>query len=119
MENGESAVPQPPPSEGPEDLRALRNVAVIRYDALQEMSGQLSFSLALLNSLGDGIVLSSINSRADARIYTKVVVAGEGEQALSPEEKEAVRVARLGPGPATSDLVTTRPKVTSQTGAPQ
>ena len=80
------------------DLRALRDMAVIKYDALQEMSGQLSFSLALLNSSGDGIVLSSINGRAETRTYAKIVVAGRGEQQLSPEEEEAIRVARLGRG---------------------
>jgi hypothetical protein len=83
------------------DPRALRDVAVIRYDALQEMSGQMSFSLALLNSAGDGIVLSSINGRTETRTYVKAVVAGQGAQALSPEEQEAIRVARLGRGMAT------------------
>ncbi|HUN37754.1 MAG TPA: DUF4446 family protein [Trebonia sp.] len=91
-----------PPAQGDDpgtiDLRALRDVAVIRYDALQEMSGQLSFSLALLNSSGDGIVLSSINGRAETRTYAKIVMAGRGEQQLSPEEEEAIRVARLGLG---------------------
>ena len=77
-------------------------MAVIRYDALQEMSGQLSFSLALLNSSGDGIVLSSINGRAETRTYAKIIAAGKGEQQLSPEEEEAIRVARLGQGPGTS-----------------
>jgi len=47
-------------SLGTVDPRALRDLAIVRYDALQEMSGQLSFSLALLNALGDGVVLSSI-----------------------------------------------------------
>jgi hypothetical protein len=88
------------------DPRALRDVAVIRYDALQEMSGQMSFSLALLNSAGDGIVLSSINGRAETRTYVKAVVAGQGAQQLSPEEQEAIRVARLGRGMATPRPVT-------------
>lgn len=83
---------------GTPDLAGLREVAVIRYDALQTMSGQLSFSLALLNSRGDGIVLSSINGRAETRTYAKIIVAGKGEQELSPEEEEAIRVARLGQG---------------------
>jgi hypothetical protein len=74
-------------------------MALIRYDALQEMSGQLSFSLALLNSSGDGIVLSSINGRAETRTYAKIIMAGRSEQQLSPEEEEAIRVARLGQGP--------------------
>ena len=98
------------------DPRALREVAVIRYDALQEMSGQLSFSLALLNAQGDGIVLSSINGRAETRTYAKAVVGGKGSQELSPEVEEAIRVARRGKGPATPPRVTPKPKITGQTG---
>src|SRR6185312_7570045 len=52
-------------SRGTVDPRALRDLAVVRYDALSEMSGQLSFSVALLNALGDGVVLSSINGRTE------------------------------------------------------
>ena len=85
-------------SYGTVDPKALRDVAVVRYDALNEMSGQLSFSLALLNAVGDGVVLSSINGRAETRTYAKPVVAGRGEQELSPEEAQAVRSARAGAG---------------------
>lgn len=94
-------------SHGTVDPRALRDVAIVRYDALNEMAGQLSFSLALLNATGDGVVLSSINGRSETRTYAKPVVAGQGGQELSPEEAEAVQSARLGtslstviPGPA-------------------
>lgn len=83
-------------SHGTVDPRALRDIAVVRYDALHEMSGQLSFSLALLNALGDGLVLSSINSRSETRTYAKTVRSGAGVQELSPEESAAVRSARLG-----------------------
>jgi hypothetical protein len=83
-------------SRGTVDPRALRDAAIVRYDALQEMSGQLSFSLALLNAVGDGVVLSSINGRAETRTYAKPVRAGKGVQELSPEEAQAVYSARLG-----------------------
>lgn len=85
-------------SRGTVDPRALRDLAVVRYDALSEMSGQLSFSVALLNALGDGVVLSSINGRAETRTYAKTVRKGAGTQPLSPEEEQAVRAARLGQG---------------------
>jgi uncharacterized protein DUF4446 len=85
-------------SHGTVDPRALRDIAIVRYDALNEMSGQLSFSLALLNATGDGVVLSSINGRAETRTYAKPVVAGRGGQELSPEEAQAVHTARLGTG---------------------
>ncbi|MGZ4432266.1 MAG: DUF4446 family protein [Trebonia sp.] len=88
-------------SRGTVDPRALRDVAIVRYDALHEMSGQLSFSLALLNAVGDGVVLSSINGRAETRTYAKSVRAGKGVQELSPEEAQAVHSARLGTGLST------------------
>jgi len=88
-------------SRGTVDPHALRDVAIVRYDALQEMSGQLSFSLALLNAVGDGVVLSSINGRAETRTYAKPVRAGKGVQELSPEEAQAVHSARLGTGLST------------------
>ena len=95
-------------SRGTVDPRALRDIAIVRYDALREMSGQLSFSLALLNAMGDGVVLSSINGRAETRTYAKPVVAGEGKPELSPEEAQAVQSARLGTGLFSSGPTTSR-----------
>jgi hypothetical protein len=88
-------------SRGTVDPHALRDVAIVRYDALQEMSGQLSFSLALLNAVGDGVVLSSINGRAETRTYAKPVRAGKGVQELSPEEAQVVHSAQLETGLST------------------
>ena len=86
-------------SEGRGDLKAIRDVAVYRYDALEEMTGRLSFSVAMINGLGDGIVLTSINGRSETRTYVRPLVGGKGPHPLSPEEEEAVRAARLGLGP--------------------
>jgi hypothetical protein len=85
-------------SYGTVDPRALRDLGIVRYDALHEMSGHLSFSLALLNAMGDGVVLSSINGRSETRTYAKPVVTGQGTAELSPEEAQAVQSARLGTG---------------------
>jgi hypothetical protein len=98
-------------SHGTVDPRALRDIAVVRYDALNEMSGQLSFSLALLNAQGDGVVLSSINSRTETRTYAKPVLAGKGDQELSPEEAQAVHYARLGTGLSSTVPAEVRPGV--------
>ena len=85
-------------SYGTVDPRALRDLGIVRYDALREMSGHLSFSVALLNAMGDGVVLSSINGRTETRTYAKPVVTGQGKPELSPEEAQAVQSARLGTG---------------------
>lgn len=103
-------------SRGTVDPLALRDLAVVRYDALSEMSGQLSFSVALLNSLGDGVVLSSINGRTETRTYAKIVRNSSGTQPLSPEEEQAVRAARLGTGLPTAEQVAESKPTVRKTG---
>src|SRR5215218_6564491 len=73
---------------------ALRHLAVVRYDAFGDMGGHLSWSLALLDDAGDGVVLTSIHGRSDARTYAKSVSSWTCEQQLSPEEHEAIAHAR-------------------------
>jgi hypothetical protein len=72
---------------------ALRHVAVVRYDAFGDMGGRLSFSAALLDDSGDGLVLTSINGRSETRTYAKGVKAGESDHSLSPEELQAIGYA--------------------------
>jgi hypothetical protein len=70
--------------------------ALVRYDAYGEMSGHQSTSIALLDARRNGVVLSSIIHREQARLYAKRVEGGVGELELSPEEQEAVRLALEG-----------------------
>ena len=73
---------------------ALRHLAVVRYDAFGDMGGHLSWSLALLDDGGNGVVLTSIHGRSEARTYAKNVAGWSCEQQLSPEEEEAIEHAR-------------------------
>ena len=73
---------------------ALRRLAVVRYDAFADMGGRLSWSLALLDESGNGVVLTSIHGRSEARTYAKGVTAWACEQAMSPEEEQAVSLAK-------------------------
>jgi Protein of unknown function (DUF4446) len=77
---------------------ALAHRAVVRYDAYNEMSGQQSSSIALLDSHRSGVVLSSILHRDHARLYAKPVVEGQGILDLSPEEKQAIDEALAAGG---------------------
>ncbi|MCK9248492.1 MAG: DUF4446 family protein [Solirubrobacteraceae bacterium] len=79
-------------------LRVLSRHAMVRYDAYGEQSGHQSCSLALLDVVGDGIVLTSIHHRDQARIYIRRIQAGEPEHRLAPEEEQALALAlRRGP----------------------
>jgi len=72
---------------------AIAHRSLVRYDAYNELSGQQSMSIALLDDAQSGIVLSCIHHRDQARVYAKRVHGGHGELELSPEEAEAVRQA--------------------------
>lgn len=73
---------------------ALRHLAVVRYDAFGDMGGHLSWSLALLDDAGNGVVLTSIHGRSEARTYAKRVTAWTSDQQLSAEEQDAVAATR-------------------------
>jgi Protein of unknown function (DUF4446) len=74
--------------------QALRHLAVVRYDAFRDMGGHLSWSLALVDDEGNGMVLTSIHGRNDVRSYAKSIAGWKSGQELSPEESEAIAYAR-------------------------
>jgi Protein of unknown function (DUF4446) len=73
---------------------AITQLGVVRYDAMGEMTGRQSSSVALLDEHGTGVVLSSILHREQARLYAKPITEGQSEFDLSPEEAEALETAR-------------------------
>lgn len=81
---------------------AVAHLGLVRYDAYNEMSGQQSTSIALLDARANGLVLSAIHHRDQARLYVKRVRDGRGELELSPEEADVVRQALEGRPPATA-----------------
>ena len=74
----------------------ISHTSVIRYDAMNELSGQQSSTVALLDERRTGVVISSILHRDQARLYVKQVREGNPEYELSPEEEQAVEAAMAG-----------------------
>ncbi|WP_320668505.1 DUF4446 family protein [Patulibacter defluvii] len=74
-------------------LRVFSRHGMVRYDAYGELSGQQSCSLALLDVRGDGVVITSIHHRDQARLYIRRVTGGRPEHRLAPEEDEALSLA--------------------------
>jgi hypothetical protein len=79
---------------------AMQRFNLVRYDAFEDMGGRLSFSCALLDDHGDGIVITSINGRTETRTYAKPVSNLTSEHNLSEEEREAIAGAAAGEGRA-------------------
>lgn len=72
---------------------SVRRVALVRYDAFEDVGGRLSFSCAMLDDHGTGVVLTSINGRQETRVYAKPVNERASAYNLSLEEEEAIRQA--------------------------
>lgn len=74
--------------------QTLQHVAVVRYDAFGDMGGRMSFSAAVIDDNGDGVVISSIHARGESRTYAKGIVGGGSDTTLTPEEQQALAAAR-------------------------
>ena len=72
---------------------SVQHVGVVRYDAFRDLGGLLSFSISMLDDRGNGLVMSSIYGRSESRTYAKPIVERDSSYLLSPEEKEAIRLA--------------------------
>ena len=72
----------------------VSRIGFVRYDAFDDTGSELSYALALLNREGDGVVLTSIYSRADSRTFGKAVERFVPLTAASSEELEAISRAR-------------------------
>jgi hypothetical protein len=73
--------------------RTIQKVGVVRYNPFADAGGDQSFAIALLDSLGNGIVVSSLHSRSDTRVFAKPVQGGRSKYPLSDEEQTAIRQA--------------------------
>ena len=72
---------------------AYQKTGLVKYDAFREMSGALSYSLALLDQENNGVLISSMYSREGCYSYAKDIVKGESKINLSEEEAEALKQA--------------------------
>lgn len=75
---------------------AYQKAGLVKYDAFREMSGKLSYALALLDQNDNGVIVTSMYSREGCFSYAKEIVMGESSINLSEEEKEALKKAING-----------------------
>ena len=70
-----------------------QKMGLVKYDAFQQMGGQLSFSLALLNENNDGFIINSVHSTDGCYSYTKEIIGGKCSITLGKEEEKALSIA--------------------------
>ena len=75
--------------------KCLRRIGIIRFNAFDDVGGEQSFALALLDANKNGVIISNLYGRQDSRLYAKGIVNGNGERALSEEERKALEKALI------------------------
>lgn len=70
-----------------------QKTGMVKYDAFREMSGALSYSIALLDQENSGVLVTSMYSREGCYSYAKEIIHGECKLNLSEEETEALKQA--------------------------
>lgn len=79
-----------------ENLPSLvTHVGLVRFSPFHDTGGDQSFSLALLDGKGDGVVISALHSRQDQRLYAKPVVNRSSRYQLTDEERSALLSSSL------------------------
>ncbi len=73
--------------------KSVQRLEIVRFNAFDDTGSDLSFAVAMLDSFGDGVVLSSLFARDETRTYAKPVNKGQSNYHLSDEEKEVIRLA--------------------------
>lgn len=72
---------------------AYQKMGLVKYDAFNQMGGQLSFSLALLDENNNGFIINSVHSTEGCYSYTKEIKQGVSAISLGREEEEALAIA--------------------------
>lgn len=73
---------------------SIKKIGIVNFDAFDDVTGKLSFSLAMLNNNNDGIILTSLYGHNSCNTYLREVVSGETPIKLLDEEKEALEKAK-------------------------
>ena len=74
--------------------QCIQKVGVVRFNPYGDVGGNQSFAIALLDNSLNGIVILSLYSRDNVRIYSKSIKEGRSEYTLSKEEKQAISLAK-------------------------
>lgn len=75
-------------------LGSVQKIALKRYNPYRDTGGDQSFSVALLDGRGNGVIITSLHSRAGTRVFAKSVKHGkEGRTPFSAEEQEVIAEA--------------------------
>jgi len=72
----------------------LQKLGLVRFNPFDEIGGDHSFTLALLDANDTGVILTGLHTRERTRVYIKKIKKGKSEHELSEEEGKALQLAK-------------------------
>lgn len=73
-----------------------QRVELLRYNPYEDTGGDQSFSVALLDRMGNGVIVTSLHTRSGTRVFAKPVKSGKAEKyQFSSEEEQVVKKAMV------------------------
>lgn len=77
-----------------DSLGHIQKVKLLRYNPYEDVGGDQSFTVALLDKKGNGIVATSLHTRSGTRVFAKQVIDGKGgKHDFSNEEQQVIKDA--------------------------
>ncbi len=76
----------------------IQKIGIVRFNPFEELGGNQSFSIALLDGKDDGVVITSLYLKDGNRVFAKPIKGGKSDFNLSKEEIEAINLAKHGKG---------------------
>ena len=73
---------------------SIQKIGVVHFDAFDDVHGNLSFALAMLNNNDDGIILTSLYGHNSCNTDVREVKSGETSIKLLNEESQALDKAK-------------------------
>jgi hypothetical protein len=72
----------------------VQGLGIVRYNAFEGVGGDQSFSVAFVDSGGNGAVISGLHTGDDVRVYAKPIQNWKSSYSLSADEQRALGEAR-------------------------
>lgn len=68
----------------------LQKIGFVRYNPFGNTGGDQSFCICLLDGKDNGILITSLHTREQTRLYTKEILQGEPKEAIKLSKEEVL-----------------------------
>ena len=69
---------------------SLRKIGLVNFNAYDDVTGQMSFALTILDNYNDGVILTSLYGHNSCNTYVRKITSGKSEVKLLDEEKQSL-----------------------------